>query len=733
MSDDIRELRKKYISALEGKLNNKVPLEDAPITTNDYEHFRIALLPKRVTWYEKLCNVSEKLIKFEPGAKSREIYSEAISTAHLNVTPEGVVTASYLIPFALLLVALVGFVVVPFFTGAEISLFFLAISLIVSLVLILPLQKYPVYLATSWRLRSSNQMVLAIFYVVTYMRQSPNLERAMEFAADHLDPPLSLDFKKILWDVETQKYDTLNDVLDDYLAGWKHYSEEFVDAIHLIQSSLLEGIEARRLELLDKSLDVILDGTYEKMLHYAQNLKNPITTLHMLGVILPVLGLVILPLAVSFLEGISWIHLAVFYNIILPIVVYYLGKTILASRPSGYGDTDISENNKAVKKQEGIHILGFKISPLIVALIVGCTLLFIGFMPVMLHWANVPDFCWGFQNPGLICSDVAAAAGDCVQNYCAWEYRTEELSTGELVQIGPFGFLASLFSIFIPLGVGIGVGIYFKLRADNVIKIRTESKKLEQEFSTALFQLGNRLGDGLPAEIAIPRVAEIMEGTLSGNFFSRVSANMQKLGMGLVPAIFDKKHGAILDYPSKVINSSMKVLVESMKKGPLVAAQAVNNVARYIKEIHRVNERLKDLLSDIISSMKQQISFLAPIISGVVVGITSMITFILGKLQQQSQTLGGDLQDAEALTRLLDLGSGVPTYFFQIVVGLYVVEIVFILTLMANSIENGEDKLGERFLLGRNLLRSTALYVGIALVVLLVFQLIAGEIISRTI
>ena len=42
---------------------------------------------------------------------------------------------------------------------------------------------------------------------------------------------------------------------------------------------------------------------------------------------------------------------------------------------------------------------------------------------------------------------------------------------------------------------------YYKLKSKNVIKIRNQSNELEDEFASALFQLGNRLGDGLPAEI----------------------------------------------------------------------------------------------------------------------------------------------------------------------------------------------------------------------------------------
>jgi len=729
-SDPITE---KYRRQIESQLNVNPDDLRTEIHSKNYEEFRKELLPAQVGGYEKLCNTCEKIVQFKPGEKARNKLLSQIEDSHLQVTPEGVYTASYLIPFALLFFSMIGFVLLPLLLGADMSLFFLAVSMIMSLVIIIPLQKYPGFLATSWKLKASNQMVLAIFYIVTYLRQSSNLERAIEFAADHLEPPLSLDMKKIIWNVETEKYDTISESLDEYLKGWKKTSDEFIDSMHLLESSLLEGNEARRMTLLDKALDVMLEGTFEKMLHYAQSLKNPITTLHMLGVILPILGLVILPLAISFLEGISWIHLAVFYNCILPVVVYFLGKSILSARPSGYGDSDASEYMKGLQKYKGLYMkvfgVEFTFSPVMVACIVGGVLMFIGLLPLAMHLFGAADTCWAFDNPGLICSDQDRIDIECKQTYCVLGYKDVLDDNGNVSQLGPFGLIASLLSLFIPLSFGVGLGIYYRLISGRVIKVREETKKMEKEFSTALFQLGNRLGDGLPAEVAIPKVAQIMEGTVSGSFFAQISNNVSRLGLGLVPAIFDKKVGAVNYFPSKIISSSMKVLVESMKKGPQIAAQAVNNVARYIKEIHRVNERLKDLLADIISSMKQQIGFLAPVISAVVVGITSMITFILGELQSQAEGVAGGLDSGE-VGNLLDFGLGIPTYFFQAVVGTYVVEIVFILTIMANTIENGEDKLAENFNLGKNLVRSTIMYAGITFIVLLLFQIIAGEIIG---
>jgi hypothetical protein len=291
-------------------------------------------------------------------------------------------------------------------------------------------------------------------------------------------------------------------------------------------------------------------------------------------------------------------------------------------------------------------------------------------------------------------------------------------------------------SLFIPLSFGIAIGLYYRLRSNNIIKIRNKAKQLELEFANALFQLGNRLGDNLPVEIAVGKVADVMEGTVSGSFFQLVSLNIRRLGMSIEKAIFDPLHGALVSFPSNLIESSMKVLTQAVKKGPLIAAQALTNVARYIKEIHKVNERLKDLMADIIASMQSQIKFLTPAIAGVVIGITSMITAILGKLsgqlQQVTETVGGG-EGAAAPTGILGLfGDGIPTYYFQLIVGIYVVQITYILTVIANGVENGSDKLNENYELGKNLFRSTLLYAFISGAVMLLFNIIAGRILTAT-
>lgn len=720
---------------LDDELTGKKSKESAEIESRAYEEFKEQYLPKHLSWYEKICQFSEKLMPVKPDAKVVPQLQDAINTCHLNTSPVGVYSSAFVIPLGIVFFGFVFFFMIPLVAGGAPNLFFVIFCLLAGLSLMIPLQKLPFILANRWRLRASNQMVLATFYIVTYMRHTSNLENAINFAAEHLSPPLSLDLRKVMWDVETQKFDSMKASLDDYLLRWKDYNMEFVESMHLIQSSLLETSNDRRLNSLDKSLTVILDETYEKMLHYAHGLKGPLTTLNMLGVVLPILTLVILPLVVSFLDDFRWYHLFAMYNIALPALVFTLGMSILTTRPGGSGQEDIVKKNPALKKYQNIIVrVGNQetyVKPLFIVSIFAIVLLLIGLLPIFWNVAGFPDYALVRGPSGLQIAEVQVAQdqGWLIQYYFLG-YRERE-GTGELV--GPFGLGAMLLSILVPLGIGYSIGLYYRYKTVNIIKVREQAKKLELEFSGALFQLGNRIGDGIPAEAAFGRVAQMMPDSTSGKFFNLVHVNVTNLGMSVEQAIFDKEKGALKYYPSDLIESSMKVLVESSKKGPLVASQALINVSEYLKQMHRVDERLKDLLGDVISGMKSQVLFLTPVISGIVVGITSMITKILGTLGDRVNTLGSNA-GASGIGGggILELfGVGIPSYHFQIVVGLYVVQLAYILTVIGNGIENGPDKIAEESNLGLQMTKSVLIYSAIAFIVILIFNVVATGIMSN--
>src|SRR3989344_6127275 len=585
--------------------------EENGIFSRDYLVFREEVLGRGLNFYEKACKFCGKYFNVKLSPEMEVKIQKAIDFSHLLITPKeaagfGVGVSLLIILFGVFLFAL-RFGVYGLLGGElpGFSFYFLIMLILISaVILIKPLGKYPLRIANNFRIEVSDRMVLCVLYIVMYMRHTSNFERAVKFAGDHVGGALALDLRKVYWDVETSVYSTLKESMDLYLEKWKDKNLEFVESMQLIAGSLYESSEEKRVVVLDKALNVMLEGSYENMLHYAQDLKNPVTNLHMLGVVLPILGLIILPLIGSFI-GVKWYVLGFVYNIILPIFVYVYGINLLNNRPSGFGG-----KVKYVEDEKNIS------SAKIFGLTLGILLLIIGFSPLIINLI-MPDF------------DIPLSLGN-NQIGSFLDYRI-----GEAGKFGPFGVGAVLLSLFIPLGLAFGYGAYCKRRSASLVENFESIKRLEIEFAGSLFQLGNRVGDGLPIEAAFRKVSEMLKGTSSGSFFSLVSNNLERMGMSLQNAIFDGENGAIRYFNSPLIETSMKVMLEAGRKGGNIVAQSLISISNYFRQVHLVVERLKDLLADVISSMKGQISFLTPIIGGVVVGIGTMITTIIGLLGKQ--------------------------------------------------------------------------------------------------
>ena len=159
----------------------------------------------------------------------------------------------------------------------------------------------------------------------------------------------------------------------------------------------------------------------------------------------------------------------------------------------------------------------------------------------------------------------------------------------------------------------------------------------------------------------------------------------------------------------------------------------MRGIREYVNKIHEVNERLKDLLADVTSSMQSQISFMTPAIAGIVVGVSYMVVAIINKLTEQLVAGAAAVQDQSVgglggLVSLIKIENVVPSYHFQLIVGLYVLEVIVILTYLNNSIENGLDNIAFKNSLSKNLIFGMSLYFIISLIGVLVFTVLANGI-----
>lgn len=631
-----------------------------PIISREYEKFlREEQLAKKLTFYERVCQLSEKILPVSPPFKGlRERYAESIVFSHLKITPKGAFSLTLLGTLSVFLITLIALVILNSFTISSILL-----SLLLSSIAFYFLVTYPNHYATVFRINASSEMVLATIYMSISMHISPNLENAVKFASKNLKGALSIDLRELLWDVYTRKYNQIEDALDSFIDKWKTDSKEFGESTYLIKNSGAESQEKRE-RFLDEAVSVMLDGTKERMRQYSRQLKEPVTVLNALGILLPIIGLVFFPIVSLFLpELIQPIFLALGYDFFLPLIVFLFMKSYLEKRPYSFHQPDLS-------KHPDFSVVKFYEKSYTIPLIVSLPLIVLGL-------SNI------------------------------------------IGQKGLFSTSLLLYSMLITLGLFLGVMLYSYLSVKRKLKIRKEIFDIENEFAESLFQLGSMLMRDIPLEAALRRVREDIKNLKITQFFDKILYNIETFGLTFENAVFDKKYGAINYYPSSIIESTMNVVVETSKKGMQSAAKSMVIISKYLKDMHEVDEDLKNMMEDVTSTMNIQSVILAPLSAGVVVTIAAIMTRLLISLGEALTSIYSGIGSAlgpaggigtDVVSSIVNLNSIIPIHGFQLIVGIYLVEIVTIIAITLSTITNGEESLLKRLTISKVLLYSSIVY-----------------------
>jgi Flp pilus assembly protein TadB len=614
--------------------------EFVPYAT-EYLSFLEEIKQKPNSWYEKACMLAEKYFPIKPDKKTESKLEASLRAAYLNATPKG----AYSLTFLLTILTVIP-IIFTILLGADIV--FIMFGLVVIAGVFFYFYNFPESKAKSMRMQMSSDSVLAILYMIIYMRASPNLEGAVRFASQYLEGPLAWDLRKLLWDLEVGKYPNADYALIDYINKWKDKNREFSEALNLLRGSMVE--ESRREIVYEETINVILNGTRERARHYAANLRMPMMLIYAMGILLPVMGLVLFPVILIFIADVvkpSFVLMA--YDIILPVFLYFVVSYLLASKPPTFSPPDISKA-KGVPAM-GRLALGSKSVPILpISIAVAIPFMLIGFL--------------GITNPDAYTS----------VNY----------------------------SLMFILGTAFAIVAYAFLDSYQKIKVRKDIEKIENEFATALFQLGNSISGGLPLELAIEKARANLKEMKIADLFDIISLNMKKFGYTFEQALFDKEVGALWYYPSRLIQSIMQTIMQSAKKSVTTASNSMVIISRYLKDVHEVKEEIDDILGETISSMKFLAMFLAPMVAGVTVTLAVIILQILTKLGTAMQGIMASAGSMNTYQSFLlvpwAMGGEMPITpaFFQMVVGVYMIETAVLLSVFLNGVKYGEDPVGLR-------------------------------------
>ncbi len=667
-----------------------------PFTSHFYKSYRAEEKVLPASFYEKFCMSVPKWAEI-PLPFLRKQFSSVLREALLVCSPGQVFTVSF---YCFLLAMMVAVFVL---TSLPYTPILLGVAVVFPLIVLVGFYVYPFLKIKMDRMAVVGEAPLAILYLVISLRVSPSLEKAVSYASKNVPEPIGREFKFLMWDVELKTKNSMQEAMFAYSARVKKWAPGYSDALYLVTNSVNEPTNKSRLAVLEKAMSQALDNTKGIMENFARGLGLPVAVTNALAILLPVLGLVMAPLASVFMQqaGALPAMLAIVYDFFLPIVLGLIVLVILAGRPATFSDIDI-RGDPDLPAEGHYRVKG------------------VGDIPLNLVCLGI------FLALSFITILVAINTGGVV------------FSPNPLKAVGaPMGYNA-LNTIPLIAAVGISCGIY--LYANNVqkLKARDRIQEIEREFAASLFQLGNILEQGKPLEEAFEIAARGMKGTHSAEFFTRTVHNIRTMGMPIRKAIFDPEYGAMRTFSSSLMKNVLGVIIESADSGPIVAAQTTLSISSYVQNIQKVQEKIADNLADSITAMKFQSAVLVPLISAVIVGLTQMVTNILLAMSRNVSDLMSSSTNVGLYSvfssSLFNIGNVMQGSYLQMVVGYYTLVLLTTLGFFTAGLAYGvHDRIAIQMNVGQSLALGIIIYSVIVFFIVTVFGGLATSLVSQTV
>lgn len=594
-------------------------------------------------------------------------------------------------------------------------------------------QGYPLAEAKREQIRALTYVPDMIGYMIMSMKLVPNLEKSVEFAADHGKGRISQEFRRIIWNTNLGAYNTIAEGLDELAYSWGKFSSEFKQALMNIRASVLENTESKRYQLLDKTMEEVLESVQGKMEQYARDLAGPSTTLFYVGVLLPLILIIILPVGSAF-SGSPLAQTGVLffiYDILLPILVIWFAMNLLSSRPPTYTPPEIKDSQQGLPPKNTFVFGKSRMSvfaPVIGILLVG------GLVSGFVHFYGLgignPDEGNSLYllQPDKTLEKVLSADRKPVDYYesggtrelqlKALNYDDEVIQKTVATEKAKFFALAEndttpynlIFGLLLTFSLAVAAFVEFTLREKRKLQLRY--MQMESEFKDSLYVLASRLGENKPIEDALRHTQIFLPNNIvSQEVFGKTVDNIHVLGMPLENAIFDPAYGSLKNNPSQIITSSMRIAVDSVRLGVQVAARTLISLSRQLGNAERVSKMLTVLIRDITGTMKTVSVYIAPVVLGITTSLQRVVIVTIVSINA-SNSSGNQPQvdltstgipgassfansDITSFIKPDIIASLATPGEFLVIVAIYVIELVLIMNYFVTLIEENNPLLAK--------------------------------------
>ena len=627
---------------------NRLDIQNLESKLKLYKYFYFG---NKLKYYEKIVKTFGNIIKIKVNENKRRNFEKINEELFLDININQIDSSS--ISFLIL------FIFIGIIPSIIISPLYFLLFISLGLLSYILIDYYYIILYNNLNTKKKSQLISLLLLLAIKLRQNPNVEQAMLFAAKNINLPLKIDLLKLLRDIYNRKYVSASEALIEYSRSWEKNAKFFYTGVMLILSALYDPDKDRRNFQIDKSMEEALEELVNELYEFSREIRSAINLTSTLGITLPVMLLTIFPLASIFLGNMfSPPVLFILFDILIPLIAFYSTNYAISSKIINVFSNDDIYLFYYLRKKD----LTNKLISVASGISVSILLFFIIFFVIY-------QYLYKFDISGILLSE----------------------------------FLVFLMG----LSISVIAFIYYSHYKDlykNLERIGTDSPSF-------LLSLSSALNEGYPLEKAMIYIYSKYKGSPIGDFISKIYQNL-RAGLSFYDSIFDIEYGALSKIPSSQLRAAMELLYEASSQSPTEASIITGIIAKYFLLISKVKERIKDLVAEDLSQLKSLLRILGPVILGIISAVSVMVIEILYKLSFQFNQLSNLTSSNSNVSQyvnslpniifnIFNLNSLISPDSMIIIIGIFNLAIAFVITYAINSIENSGDKLGFYYYLYR--------------------------------
>ena len=581
-------------------------------------------------------------------------------------------------------VVLLGSLIIPFIMGFSVYYYFLY---------------YPVMKRDKVIHDTLPDLPETMGYMTMSLKLTPNLEKALEMAGENGKGLLAEDFKRALWEIRIGLHTTTEEAIDRLAYRWGKFLPEIKHALMQIRSAVLEPDDARRQMRLDQSLSEVIDGVRRRVEDLASGMYMPSVQLFYLGVFLPLLLFIIMPVGAAFSNIPMGLPVMVgIYIIGIPAITYVFAKSILSKRPQIYEVPEPKDEN--IPDMKRIKNRALMIS--LVVLLLSAGLFYFLHLQLDITYDKAEVMYCG--SPGCLKAKYG---------FTSWSEGLQNPDVKNILSsydTTPYWLIFGIFASIV-----FALGAYFYITQRPKAELQKKYEEMEGEFKDTIYLLASRMGEGKPLEGALDSVMEFMpDSLLVKEVFSKISYNIKVLGLSLRDSVFDPLFGALKDIPSKFLRKAMNILVRSIEMGTDLAAKALLAYSEQLRKEEKIVEAVRRKMSEIYTMMISMAVLVGPIVLGITVAlqqviINSLSTYQPPQIPQELQyQMGINIPNLGGGNAIKSLPS---TTEFLVIVLLYNLILTALLTYYSVEVYEGKNRSKLLLLLAKNLSISVILFM----------------------